>query len=102
MVEKKCNTLLRPSTWDDPYEMNYSNSVIATQQGDIPLTAQYWFGQSWSLCEESIIMWQAFKRSDEPYVKIKVDIRAVFLTDCAADVLSVARINNVVKGKSTD
>ena len=73
MVEKKCNTLLRPSTWDDPYEMNYSNSVIATQQGDIPLTAQYWFGQSWSLCEESIIMWQAFKRSDEPYVKIKVE-----------------------------
>ena len=73
MVEERRNTLLRPSSWDDPYEMNYSNSVIATEQGDIPLDASHWFGQCWSLCEESITMWQSFKKSEEPFVKIKVD-----------------------------
>ncbi|SNU03462.1 hypothetical protein SAMN06298211_102100 [Prevotellaceae bacterium MN60] len=72
MVEEKRNTLFRPSKWDDPYEMNYSNSVIATEKGDIPLDASYWFGQCWSLCAESAIMWQAFKKTKDPCVKIMV------------------------------
>lgn len=73
MVEEKSNTLFRPSTWDDPHETNYSNSVIATEQGDVPLDASHWFGQCWSICKESAIMWQTFKKDKEPYVKIKVD-----------------------------
>ena len=73
MVKKKSNTLFRPSTWDDPHETNYSNSVIATEQGDVPLDASHWFGQCWSTCKESAIMWQAFKKDKEPYVKIKID-----------------------------
>ena len=73
MIKENSNTLLRPSSWDDPCETNYSNSVIATEQGDIPLSASHWFGQCWSLCEESAIMWQAFKKTNEPYVKIKTD-----------------------------
>ena len=73
MIKEKCNTLVRPSLWEDPYETNYSNSVIATEKGDIPLCASKWFGQCWSLCEESAIMWQAFKKTDDPYVKIKVE-----------------------------
>ncbi|MCR5043736.1 MAG: hypothetical protein K6A93_06350 [Bacteroidaceae bacterium] len=73
MIEEKCNTLLRPASWDDPQEMNYSNSVIATEQGNVPLDASHWFGQSWSLCVESAIMWQAFKKDKEPYVKIRID-----------------------------
>lgn len=77
MVEEKRNTLLRPSSWDDPYEMNYSNSVIATEEGDIPLDASHWFGQCWSLCEESVIMWQAFKKTKEPYVKIKIEANSL-------------------------
>lgn len=72
MVEEKRNTLMRPSSWDDPYEMNYSNSVIITENGDLHLDASHWFGQCWSLCEESAIMWQAFKKTQEPYVKIKI------------------------------
>ena len=72
MVEEKRNTLVSPSLWEDPYEMNYSNSVIVTEKGDLPLDASHWFGQCWSLCEESAIMWQAFKKSPEPYVKIKI------------------------------
>lgn len=77
MVEEKRNTLLRPSSWDDPYEMNYSNSVIATEQGDFSLDASHWFGQCWSLCEESVIMWQTFKKRQEPYVKIKVEANSL-------------------------
>lgn len=73
MVEEKSNTLFRPLTWDDPHETNYSNSVIATEQGDVPLDASHWFGQCWSLCKESAVMWQAFRKDKEPYVKIKVD-----------------------------
>lgn len=73
MIEEKRNTLFRPSVWDDPHEMNYSNSIIATEQGDVPLDASHWFGQCWSLCKESIIMWQTFKKDKEPYVKITVD-----------------------------
>ena len=73
MVEEKRNTLFRPSTWEDPYETSYSNSVIVTDKGEIPLDASHWFGQCWSLCKESAIMWQAFKKLNEPYVKIKVD-----------------------------
>ena len=73
MIEERYNTLLRPASWDDPYETNYSNSVIVTEQGDVPLDASHWFGQSWSLCEESAIMWQAFKKDKQPYVKIKID-----------------------------
>ena len=77
MVKKKRNTLIRPSVWPDPYETIYSNSVIATEQGDIPLCASKWFGQCWSLCKESAIMWQAFRKGDEPYVKIKVDANSL-------------------------
>jgi len=73
MVEEKRNTLFRPSTWEDPHETNYSNSVIATEQGDVPLDASHWFGQCWSTCKESALMWQAFKKNKEPYVKIRVD-----------------------------
>jgi len=72
MLKEKRNTLMRPSSWDDPHEMNYSNSVIATEKGDVPLDTSHWFGQCWSLCEESAIMWQAFKKTQEPYVKIKI------------------------------
>lgn len=73
MVEEKSNTLFRPSTWDDPHETNCSNSVIVTKQGDVPLDASHWFGQCWSACKESALMWQAFKKDKEPYVKIKID-----------------------------
>ena len=73
MVNERNNTLLRPSSWEDPYEMNYSNSVIHTEHCDIPLDASHWFGQCWSLCDESAIMWQAFKKEAEPYVKIMVE-----------------------------
>lgn len=73
MIEKKSNTLFRPSIWDDPNETNYSNSVISTEQGDVPLDASHWFGQCWSACKESALMWQAFKKDEEPYVKIKID-----------------------------
>jgi len=73
MIKEKINTLFRPSKWDDPYETNYSKSVIATEHGDIPLNASHWFGQCWSICKESAIMWQAFKKDKEPYVKIKID-----------------------------
>ena len=73
MLENKRNTLMRASSWDDPHEMNYSNSVVVTEKGDLPLDATHWFGQCWSLCEESAIMWQAFKKKKSPYVKIKVE-----------------------------
>lgn len=73
MIEERYNTLLRPASWDDPYETNYSKSVITTDQGDVSLDASHWFGQSWSLCEESAIMWQTFKKDKEPHVKIKID-----------------------------
>lgn len=73
MIKERKNTLVRPSCWSDPYETNYSNSVIATEKGDIPLDASHWFGQCWSICEESAIMWQAFQNHKESFVKIKVD-----------------------------
>ena len=73
MVEEKSNILFRPLKWDDPHETNYSNSVISTEQGDVPLDASHWFGQCWSACKESALMWQAFKKDKEPYVKIKID-----------------------------
>lgn len=73
MVAKGRNTLVRPYLWEDPHEMNYSNSVIVTDEGDIPLDVSHWFGQCWSKCEESAIMWQAFKKEKDPYVKIKVE-----------------------------
>lgn len=73
MVKEKRNTLCRPSRWNDPHEMNYSNSVIATEQGDVPLDASHWFGQCWSACEESPILWQTFKKDDDPYVKIRIN-----------------------------
>ena len=73
MVKEKRNTLFRPSSWNDPHEMNYSNSVIVTERGDIPLDASHWFGQCWSICKESALLWQALKKDDAPYVKIKVN-----------------------------
>lgn len=73
MIEEKRNTLFRPSKWDDPHETNYSKSVIATENGDVPLDASHWFGQCWSTCTESAVMWRAFKKNKEPYVKIKID-----------------------------
>lgn len=73
MVKEKRNTLFRPSKWNDPHEMNYSNSVIVTEKGDVPLDASHWFGQCWSVCKESPILWQTFKKDDAPSVKIKVN-----------------------------
>lgn len=73
IVDNRQNTLLRPSSWLDPHEMNYSRSVLGTEHGDISLDGSHWFGQSWSLCEENVLMWQSFKKEmKEPYVKIKV------------------------------
>ena len=77
MMKNKCNTLVKPSKWDDPYENLCSKSVIETEKSDIPLDVSHWFGQCWSLCKESALMWQAFKKEAEPYVKIQVDANSL-------------------------
>lgn len=90
LLESGENTLFRPSSWDDPYEVIPSNSVYETEHGDISLDTSHWFGQCWSLCEESALMWQSFaprakspdtckeikecRNKSQRYVKIKVRV----------------------------
>ena len=60
MIENKQNVLVRPSSWDDPFETMYSKSSVRVNGVEHPLDASHWFGQCWSATKESALMWQAF------------------------------------------
>ena len=79
MIERNQNTLVKPSLWSDPYESITKHCKVEINNLDYPLDASHWFGQSWSLCKESALMWQAYapqiKKDDKDnirYVKIMV------------------------------
>lgn len=65
---KMINTLVRPWMWEDPYEKLFeSYSSLVHPQG--------WFGQCWSLEEESDSIWRSFTNNgSKRCVKIKVSI----------------------------
>lgn len=55
------NSLFRPSIWDDPHEdpLMKATITIARQKGTLNVTKNF-FGQCWSLHEESDDMWQIY------------------------------------------
>ena len=60
MIKNHQNVLVRPSSWDDPFETMYSKSSVTIGGVEHQLDASHWFGQCWSATEESSLMWQSF------------------------------------------
>ena len=68
------NTLVRPSLWDDPFEKLINESavlkdeqsslkIIPAKFAESKLSADKWFGQCWSLEEESDALWRVFTQN---------------------------------------
>ncbi len=73
MLKNEHNVLVSPSLWNDPLETAYSRSILVRGDDEKALDGSHWFGQCWSFCEESALMWQSFAKPDSAtrYVKIK-------------------------------
>ena len=65
---KTTNTLVRPWMWEDPYE-----KMLASKK--TPFNSERWFGQCWSLSEESDSIWRNMSYNGlKRCVKLKVSI----------------------------
>lgn len=79
MLNSRENTLVRPDSWDDPYEKQLNNSTITLHvKGEKDETFYYdknqWFAQCWSLTRESDGLWKSFApehKNNVRYVKIE-------------------------------
>ncbi|MBQ8466509.1 MAG: hypothetical protein IJ546_02290 [Prevotella sp.] len=72
MIKHRQNTLVKPFLWNDPCESICKHSIVTENNIDYPLDVSHWYGQCWSMCEESALMWQAFapQIDNRRYVKI--------------------------------
>lgn len=76
LVENK-NTLVRHTSWEDPYEKKVMESKIIFSPNEeekkvSSLDWERWYGQSWSIVAESDGLWRAFTHNKEVRsVKIK-------------------------------
>lgn len=67
------NVLVRPSSWDDPYEKIFMKSAIMKDENElIQYDESRWYGQCWSFNNDSDSLWRAFtKGTNARAVKIK-------------------------------
>lgn len=102
MIKNHQNVLVRPSSWDDPYETLYSKSSVTVNGVRHQFDASHWFGQCWSATKESALMWQAFAPmakgrticEDVDDCKLKKGVRYVKI---------MVRTSNIIKSlKNTD
>jgi hypothetical protein len=80
MFANKENVLVRPSLWDDPLENFILNTAASKMQyhSHLDLEARnYYYGQCWSLIEESDAMWRIYSH-DKSGIKVKTTIRKLF------------------------
>lgn len=80
LFELRKNTLVKPVLWDDPFE----NFILETASKALSNYSHYdfearnnFFGQCWSLLEESDAMWRIYS-PDKMGVKVKTTIRKLF------------------------
>ena len=64
MLYNQENVLVRPFSWNDPYESLIKNSEIEGREGrKYPFDESRWYGQCWSESPESDALWQVFTKS---------------------------------------
>ncbi len=80
MFTKNENVLVKPSLWDDPFENFILNTAAIKLKNqarfDLEARNQY-YGQCWSLIEESDAMWRIYSH-DKNGIKVKTTIRKLF------------------------
>jgi len=72
-------TLVKPKKWDDPFEnfiLNSTGTLPDGQEFQIGFR-EHFFGQCWSLTNESDAMWRIYSH-DKDGVKVKTTIRKLF------------------------
>lgn len=82
MLKNKQNTLVQPSSWDDPFEKMINKSAIIRgdllnyfdneKKTEVKFNSNNWYGQCWSKSEESDALWRVFtKNKAQRCVKIE-------------------------------
>lgn len=81
LIKSKENGLVRPRKWEDPFENFFLKcNFIDTSTGDevdISKISDSWYGQCWSMKEESDAMWRIYS-PEKNGIKIKTTIRKLF------------------------
>jgi hypothetical protein len=80
LLKTQQNGLVAPSMWDDPFENFFLKCVAVTGSGErVSLERLYksWFGQCWTLMEESDAMWRIYSH-DKTGVRVSTTIQRLF------------------------
>lgn len=84
MLVSKENTLVAPSSWEDPYEKMMKKSILTISHGNTPLididsifSWMGWYGQCWSRLKESDGLWRSYthNKHDVRCVKIQTTVK---------------------------
>lgn len=81
ILNKKMNTLINPSCWNDKFENLSLTADISISETSLKLENKLGksiYCQCWSLEEESANMWEVYSKDDYNYVKISTTIRKLF------------------------
>ena len=64
MLTNHRNVLVKPFSWNDPFESLIKTASIKDQNGDeYPFDESRWYGQCWTESPESDALWQVFTKS---------------------------------------
>lgn len=80
LLNTKENGLVQPALWDDPMENFFLNSMVKTESGELgslESIASGWYGQCWTIKEESDAMWRIYS-PDKNGIKVRTTIRKLF------------------------
>ena len=72
--------LVKPRLWDDPFENFFLRSRVAGPQGEqisIESLAEDWYGQCWTLNEDTDAMWRIYSHCEDG-IKVRTTIRKLF------------------------
>ena len=80
MLRTRRNALVKPRLWDDPFENFFLRSRVRGPNGEeisIESIAENWYGQCWTLNEDTDAMWRIYSH-DKEGVKVRTTIRKLF------------------------
>lgn len=81
LFEKKQNTLVHPSMWDDPFENFFLNARFfdkaANKEIDVSRIKTSWYGQCWTTVPDTDAMWRIYSPNKDG-VCIATTVRKLF------------------------
>jgi hypothetical protein len=80
LLRTRKNALRKPRLWDDPFENFFLRSSVIGPHGErisIEKLAEDWYGQCWTLNEDTDAMWRIYSHSKDG-IKVRTTIRKLF------------------------